>query len=111
VATTIAGDSMRALGVTDYEVIAQANAGLRGSAPVPAAQAAAGNLGGARSGQWRVLGGDGARKLDELVRATRRPPMTTRSWPGTATCPPGGGRRSMRDYLGEFSIRGNFLRL
>jgi NAD(P)-dependent dehydrogenase (short-subunit alcohol dehydrogenase family) len=70
VATNIVGNSMRALGVTDAAAIAQANAGFREHAPMTAAQAATVILDGVRSGQWRILVGDGARSLDEFVRAS-----------------------------------------
>lgn len=69
VATNIVGNSMRAFGVTDDEVIEQANAGFREHAPMTAAQAATVILDGVRTGQWRILVGDGAKKLDEFVRA------------------------------------------
>ena len=74
VATNIVGNSLRAFGVTDDEMIAQANAGFRENAPMTAAQAATVILDGVRSGQWRILVGDAAKKLDEFVRA--RPEAT-----------------------------------
>jgi NAD(P)-dependent dehydrogenase (short-subunit alcohol dehydrogenase family) len=69
IGTNIVGNSMRAFGVTDNEEIEKANAGWRDGAPTTAAEAAAVILDGVRSGAWRILVGDDARKLDEFVRA------------------------------------------
>ena len=43
--------------------------GFRDNAPVTAAQAATIILDGVKSGEWRILVGDDAHKLDEAVRA------------------------------------------
>jgi NAD(P)-dependent dehydrogenase (short-subunit alcohol dehydrogenase family) len=69
VATNIVGNSMRAFGITDAEQIEAGNAGFRKGAPMTAAEAAAVILDGVRSGAWRVVVGDAAKKLDEFVRA------------------------------------------
>lgn len=69
VATNIVGNSMRAFGVTDAEQIEAGNAGFRKGAPMTAAEAAAVILDAVRSGAWRVVVGDAAKKLDEFVRA------------------------------------------
>ncbi len=50
-------------------LLAQANADFRDKAPVSAAEAAAIILAGVRSGAWRILVGEDAKKLDEVVRA------------------------------------------
>jgi NAD(P)-dependent dehydrogenase (short-subunit alcohol dehydrogenase family) len=68
IATNIVGNSMRAFGVTDRAEIEKANAGWRESAPTTAAEAAAIILDGVRSGAWRILVGEDAKKLDEFVR-------------------------------------------
>jgi NAD(P)-dependent dehydrogenase (short-subunit alcohol dehydrogenase family) len=69
IATNIVGNSMRAFGATDSAEIEKANADWRGGAPTTAAEAAAIILDGVRSGAWRILVGEDARKLDEFVRA------------------------------------------
>jgi NAD(P)-dependent dehydrogenase (short-subunit alcohol dehydrogenase family) len=71
VATNIVVNSARAHGASDAElrVLERFNAGFRDSAPLSAADAAAIILDGVRSGAWRVLVGEGARRLDEFVRA------------------------------------------
>jgi short-subunit dehydrogenase len=58
----LSGDDLRAL-------LAQANAGFRDQAPLSAADAAAIILDGVRAGDWRILVGQDARLLDQLVRA------------------------------------------
>ncbi len=68
IATNIVGNSMRAFGVTDSAEIEKANAGWRDGAPTTAAAAAAIILDGVRSGAWRILVGEDAKKLDEFVR-------------------------------------------
>ena len=50
-------------------LLAQANADFRDKAPLSAADAAAIILDGVRSGAWRILVGEDARKLDAAVRA------------------------------------------
>ena len=69
VGTNIVGNSLRAMGVDDADLVEQANAGFRDTALTTAAQAATIILDGVRSGAWRVLVGEDARKLDEFVRA------------------------------------------
>jgi NAD(P)-dependent dehydrogenase (short-subunit alcohol dehydrogenase family) len=51
------------------EMLVGANADFRDKAPVSAAEAAAVILDGVRSGAWRILIGDDARKIDAAVRA------------------------------------------
>jgi NAD(P)-dependent dehydrogenase (short-subunit alcohol dehydrogenase family) len=51
------------------QMIAQSNADFRDKAPVSAAEAATIILDGVRSGAWRILIGEDARKLDAAVRA------------------------------------------
>ena len=46
------------------------NADFRDKAPLSAAGAATIILDGVRSGAWRILVGEDAKKLDEMVRAT-----------------------------------------
>ena len=67
-------------------LLAQANADFRDKAPISAADAAAIILDGVRSGAWRILVGEDAKKLDEMVRA--RPEAAydyaqLASWPDT----------------------------
>jgi NAD(P)-dependent dehydrogenase (short-subunit alcohol dehydrogenase family) len=50
-------------------MLVQANADFRDKAPVSAAQAATVILDGVRSGAWRILVGEDARKIDAAVRA------------------------------------------
>jgi NAD(P)-dependent dehydrogenase (short-subunit alcohol dehydrogenase family) len=51
------------------KMLAQANADFRDKAPLSAAGAATIILDGVRSGAWRILVGEDAKKLDEQVRA------------------------------------------
>jgi NAD(P)-dependent dehydrogenase (short-subunit alcohol dehydrogenase family) len=51
------------------QLLVQANAGFRDNAPLSAADAATVILDGVRSGAWRILVGEDAKKLDSLVRA------------------------------------------
>jgi hypothetical protein len=51
------------------QFLAQVNADFRDKAPLTAAQAATIILDGVRSGAWRILVGEDAKMLDELVRA------------------------------------------
>jgi short-subunit dehydrogenase len=51
------------------QLLARANADFRDKAPLSAAEAAAIILDGVRSGSWRILVGEDARKLDATVRA------------------------------------------
>jgi NAD(P)-dependent dehydrogenase (short-subunit alcohol dehydrogenase family) len=69
VGTNIVGNSLRAMGVTDSEILEEANSGFRDTALTTSAQAATIILDGVRSGAWRVLVGPDAEKLDEFVRA------------------------------------------
>jgi len=69
VGTNIVGNSLRAMGITDADLVEQANAGFRDTALMTAAQAAAVILDGVRSGAWRVLVGEDAKLLDEVIRA------------------------------------------
>jgi len=68
VATNIVANSLMAFGVPEADAMA-ANQGFYDSAPLSAAGAATVILDGVRSGAWRVLVGDDARRLDEYVRA------------------------------------------
>ena len=68
IATNIVGNSMRAFGLTDEAEIDKANAGWQENAPTSAAEAATIILDGVRSGAWRILVGEDAKKLDEFVR-------------------------------------------
>jgi NAD(P)-dependent dehydrogenase (short-subunit alcohol dehydrogenase family) len=69
IATNIVGNSMRAFGLTDEAEIEKANAGWRDGAPTTAAEATTVILDGVRSGAWRILVGEDAKRLDEFVRA------------------------------------------
>jgi NAD(P)-dependent dehydrogenase (short-subunit alcohol dehydrogenase family) len=69
IGTNIVGNSLRAFGADDAEIVEQANAGFRDTAPTTAAQAATIILDGVAAGAWRVLVGPDAEKLDEFVRA------------------------------------------
>lgn len=51
------------------QLFGQMNDGFRDSAPVTAAEAATVILDGVRSGAWRILVGEDAKRLDTLVRA------------------------------------------
>jgi NAD(P)-dependent dehydrogenase (short-subunit alcohol dehydrogenase family) len=68
VATNILANSLIAFGVPEADAWA-ANKGFHDTAPLGAAGAATIILDGVRSGAWRVLVGDDARRLDEYVRA------------------------------------------
>src|ERR1700677_3967879 len=69
IATNIVGNSMRAFGLTDEAEIEKANAGRLENAPTSAVEAATVILDGVRSGEWRILVGEDAKRLDEFVRA------------------------------------------
>ena len=70
VGTNIVAHSMMAFGMPEAEAMAaDVNKGFRDNAPVSAAEAAAIILDGVRSGAWRILVGEDARRLDEFVRA------------------------------------------
>ena len=66
VGTDIVANSMRAHGMPPADEL---NAGFRDTAPLSAAGAAAVILDGVRSGAWRVLVGEDAKRLDAAVRA------------------------------------------
>jgi len=66
VGTDIVANSMRAHGMPPADEL---NAGFRDTAPLSAAGAAAIILDGVRSGAWRVLAGEDAKRLDAAVRA------------------------------------------
>jgi NAD(P)-dependent dehydrogenase (short-subunit alcohol dehydrogenase family) len=68
IGTDIVGNSMRAFGMADEAEIEKANAGWRENAPTSAAEASAIILNGVRSGSWRILVGEDAKRLDEFVR-------------------------------------------
>ena len=82
------------------QLLAQANADFRDKAPLSAADAAAIILDGVRSGAWRILVGEDAKKLDAAVRARPKRPTTTPSWPACRTSRPGPGRRSADELPG-----------
>jgi NAD(P)-dependent dehydrogenase (short-subunit alcohol dehydrogenase family) len=71
VGTNIIVNSALAHGASDAEIggLAAINAAFRDKAPLSAADAAAVILVGVRSGAWRIIVGEGARRLDEFVRA------------------------------------------
>jgi NAD(P)-dependent dehydrogenase (short-subunit alcohol dehydrogenase family) len=68
IATNIVANSLLAFGAAEADALA-ANQGFFDSAPLSAAAAATVILDGVRSGAWRVLVGDDARRLDSYVRA------------------------------------------
>jgi NAD(P)-dependent dehydrogenase (short-subunit alcohol dehydrogenase family) len=68
VATNIVGNSMLAFGMPEADA-KEANQGFYDSAPLSAAGAAAVILDGVRSGNWRILVGEDAHRLDQFVRA------------------------------------------
>jgi len=68
IATNIVANSMMAFGAAEADALA-ANQGFYDMAPLSAAAAATVILDGVRSGAWRVLVGDDARRLDSYVRA------------------------------------------
>jgi len=51
------------------QILVRANADFRDKAPVSAAEAATIILDGVRSGAWRILVGEDAKKIDAVVRA------------------------------------------
>jgi hypothetical protein len=51
------------------QMLVRANADFRDKAPLSAAEAATVILDGVRSGTWRILVGEDAKKLDAAVRA------------------------------------------
>jgi NAD(P)-dependent dehydrogenase (short-subunit alcohol dehydrogenase family) len=69
VATNIVGNSMLAFGMPEADA-KEANQGFYDAAPLSAAGAATVILDGVRSGNWRILVGDDAHRLDQFVRAS-----------------------------------------
>jgi len=69
VGTNIIANTARAFGQPVSAELEQFNSGFRDAAPVSAADAAAVILDGVRSGAWRILVGEDARRLDDAVRA------------------------------------------
>jgi NAD(P)-dependent dehydrogenase (short-subunit alcohol dehydrogenase family) len=71
VGTDIVVNTVRALGGSQAEIraVEELNTGFRDGAPLSAADAATIILDGVRSGAWRILVGDGAKRLDAFVRA------------------------------------------
>jgi NAD(P)-dependent dehydrogenase (short-subunit alcohol dehydrogenase family) len=70
--TMMASRGFPADGVNDDDIkkmVKAVDEGFRTSAPLSAAQAATIILNGVRAGEWRILVGDDAHKLDEAVRA------------------------------------------
>jgi hypothetical protein len=68
VATNIVANSLIAFGVPEKDAI-EAGQGFYDTAPLSAAGAADIILDGVRSGAWRVLVGEDARRIDQYVRA------------------------------------------
>jgi NAD(P)-dependent dehydrogenase (short-subunit alcohol dehydrogenase family) len=69
VGTNIIANTARAHGHPGSAEIEKFNAGYRDNAPLSAAGAATIILDGVRSGAWRILVGEDAKRLDALVRA------------------------------------------
>jgi NAD(P)-dependent dehydrogenase (short-subunit alcohol dehydrogenase family) len=69
VGTDIVANSVRALGASETEELAQASKDFRDRAPLSATAAATIILDGVRCGAWRILVGEDARKLDAAIRA------------------------------------------
>jgi NAD(P)-dependent dehydrogenase (short-subunit alcohol dehydrogenase family) len=70
--TMMASRGFPADGVNDDDIkkmVKAVDEGFRTTAPLSAAQAATVILNGVRAGEWRILVGDDAHKLDEAVRA------------------------------------------
>ena len=68
VATNIVANTLIAFGVPEKDAI-EANQGFYDTAPLSAAGAADIILDGVRSGAWRVLVGEDARRIDQYIRA------------------------------------------
>ena len=68
IGTGIVANSAAALGRPDNAAITEISAAFRNSAPTTAEQAAGIILAGVRAGRWRILVGDDAEVLDQLVR-------------------------------------------
>ena len=71
-------------------LLAQANTDFRDKAPTSAADAAAIILDGVRSGAWRILVGEDAKKLDAAVRANPEAAYDYTQMPGMPDIPGGG---------------------
>ena len=67
--TMLSRQGLDTAGMDDAQLAMVVNAGFRDSAPTSAAQAATIILDAVKAGQWRILVGDDARILDEMVRA------------------------------------------
>jgi NAD(P)-dependent dehydrogenase (short-subunit alcohol dehydrogenase family) len=67
--TMLSRQGLDTAGMDDTQLAMVVNAGFRDSAPTSAAQAAAIILDAVKAGQWRILVGDDAHILDEMVRA------------------------------------------
>ena len=68
----------------------EANADFRDKAPVSAAEAATIILDGVRSGAWRILIGEDAKKIDSAVRAKPEGAYDAEMFSTLASEPPGG---------------------
>ena len=67
--TMLSRQGLDTAGMDDAQLAMVVNAGFRDSAPTSAAQAATIILDAVKAGQWRILVGDDAHILDEMVRA------------------------------------------
>ncbi|TFU05669.1 SDR family NAD(P)-dependent oxidoreductase [Polymorphobacter arshaanensis] len=67
--TMLSRQGLDTASMDDAQLAMVVNAGFRDSAPTSAAQAATIILDAVKAGQWRILVGDDARILDEMVRA------------------------------------------
>jgi NAD(P)-dependent dehydrogenase (short-subunit alcohol dehydrogenase family) len=69
IGTSIALNTVTALGGEVNAAVTEMDAAFRNNAPTTAAQAATVILDGVRAGRWRILVGEDAEGLDDLVRA------------------------------------------
>ena len=72
------------------QMLKEANAGFRDKAPVSAAEAATMILDGVRSGAWRILIGEDAKKIDSAVRAKPEAAYDAEMFSTLASEPPAG---------------------
>ncbi|MFZ0755683.1 MAG: SDR family NAD(P)-dependent oxidoreductase, partial [Trebonia sp.] len=72
------------------QMLKEANAGFRDKAPVSAAEAATIILDGVRSGAWRILIGEDAKKIDSAVRAKPEAAYEAEMFSTLASEPPAG---------------------
>jgi NAD(P)-dependent dehydrogenase (short-subunit alcohol dehydrogenase family) len=72
------------------QMLVRANADFRDKAPVSAAEAAATILDGVRSGDWRILIGEDAKKIDAAVRAKPEAAYDAEMFSALAPEPPAG---------------------